>query len=114
MAKVVVHIFHADEPSLGAGSHVSERIRQVQRERGVDLEVYVFGPAEKALMDPAAREFNDQIDQLVAEGVQVKTCLNNAVGAHATEALAARGIQMELAREAFVRYALEGATVISF
>ncbi|MDE3113882.1 MAG: hypothetical protein KGK34_13150 [Chloroflexota bacterium] len=114
MAKVVIHIFHGDEPSLGTGSHVSERIRQVQRDRGIDIEVYVFGPAEKALLDPTAREFNKQIDELVAKGVQVKTCLNIAAAEHATETLAARGIQLELAREAFTRYALEGATVISF
>ncbi len=114
MAKVVIHLFHADASSLGDGSHVSERIRQVQRDRGVDLEVYVFGPAEKALLDAGAVEFNRQIDALIANGVQVKTCINIAVGEHATESLAARGIQLEFAREAFVRYALEGAAVISF
>ena len=36
--KVVVHIFHADDSSLGRGSHLSERIRQVKDERGVALE----------------------------------------------------------------------------
>ena len=51
--KVVIHIFHADDSSLGTGAHVSERIRQVKDERGVALEVYIFGPAEKVLGDPA-------------------------------------------------------------
>ena len=54
--KVVIHIFHADDRSLGNGAHVSERIRQVKDERGVALEVYVFGPAEEAMADPAREE----------------------------------------------------------
>jgi len=53
MKKVVIHIFHADNSSLGTGSHVTERIRQVKDQHGVELEVYVFGPAERALDDPA-------------------------------------------------------------
>jgi hypothetical protein len=114
MPKLVIHIFHGDESSLGTGSHVSERIRQVQHDRGIDIEVYLFGPAEKALLDPAAADFNRQIDELIARGVQVKACLNDAKDMGATEALAARGIQLEFAREAFIRYALEGATVVSF
>ncbi len=40
--KVVVHLFHADESSLGTGAHISERIRQVKDERGIALVVYVY------------------------------------------------------------------------
>lgn len=65
MPKIVIHIFHADESSLGTGSHLAERIRQVKDERGLDLEVYVFGPAEKALMNPGLPAFNAAIDGLV-------------------------------------------------
>ena len=37
MKKVVIHVFHDDTSSLGTGSHVSERIRQVKEEQGVEL-----------------------------------------------------------------------------
>jgi len=114
MGKLVFHIFHDDEASLGTGSHVAERVRQVKAERGIDIEVYVFGPAEKKLLDPKAADFNQTIDGLIAAGVQVKTCLNTAKGLGAADAFAERGIQLEFAREAFARYAAEGATVISF
>ncbi len=50
-SKVVIHIFHADDSSHGTGAHVSERIQQVKQERDVVLEVYLFGPHEKALGD---------------------------------------------------------------
>lgn len=114
MAKTVIHIFHADTDSLTSGSHVAERVRQVAAVRGVELEVYLFGPAEKALLDADQVAFNKQIDDLVTAGVQVKACLSVAVGAGAADALAQRGIQLEFAREAFARYALEHAAVISF
>lgn len=114
MPKTVIHIFHGDHESLTTGAHVAERIRQVATNRGVDLEVYLFGPAEQALLDPQAGEFNTQIDELVERGVQVKACLNLAGSLGAADLLAKRGIQLEFAREAFTRYAQQGAAVISF
>jgi len=60
MSKVVIHLFHDDAASLGTGSHVAERIRQVMAERGAQLEAYVFGPAEKALTSTDRAEFNHQ------------------------------------------------------
>jgi hypothetical protein len=47
--KGVIQIFHNDPDSLSTCSHVAERIRQVKTERGVALELYLFGPAERAL-----------------------------------------------------------------
>ena len=73
-SKVVIHIFHADDNSLGPGAHVSERIRQVKQERGVALEVYVFGPAEKALADPARSEFLETLVKLAQAGVPIHLC----------------------------------------
>ena len=72
--KVVIHIFHADDSSLGNGAHVSERIRQVKDERGVALEVYVFGPAEKALGDPARSEYRLSADETAQAGMPVHVC----------------------------------------
>lgn len=118
MAKVVIHLFHGDEDSLAAGSHVAERVRQVAGDQGVDLEVYCFGPAQGALSDsggdPTHTAYNHQIDELVAAGVPVGACLNAARAADTEAALSARGITLQYARDAFVRWALEGATVIGF
>ncbi|MPZ79061.1 MAG: hypothetical protein GEV28_01110 [Actinophytocola sp.] len=114
MPKTVIHIFHADQDSLTTGAHVAERVRQVAADRGVELEVYLFGPAEQALLDPAQGDFNIQIDALVEHGVPVRTCLNIAAANNAADKLAERGIQLEFARDAFARYGREAATVISF
>ena len=114
MAKVAVHIFHDDASALGSGPHVAERIRQVTAESGVAVEVYVFGPAEKALADPARGAFNATIDGLIAAGVPVGICIDIAEGLGQRAAFASRGLRLEYARDAFVRLAREGATVISF
>jgi hypothetical protein len=53
---LVIHIFHSDESSLNTSAHVAERIRQVMGEQGLSLEVFVFGPAEKALTMPEGAE----------------------------------------------------------
>jgi len=118
MAKTVIFLFHGDDDSLNAGSHVAERVRQVAGDQGVELEVFCFGPAQGALTDPDATpiraEYRDQIDALAAAGVPVGACLNAATAAGTVDELTARGITLQYARDAFVRFALEGAAVISF
>lgn len=118
MAKVVIHLFHGDPASLAAGSHVAERIRQVAAEQLLELEVFCFGPAQDALGvqpgDAAGTEYNRQIDELTAAGVPVGVCLNAAQAAGTELALQARGITLQYARDAFVRFAREGATVVTF
>ncbi|WP_298345029.1 hypothetical protein [Ferrimicrobium sp.] len=118
MVKVVIHLFHGDPDSLSAGSHVAERIRQVAGEQGAELEVYCFGPAQDALIaidgDPVKAAYNTQIDELIAAGVPVGACLNAAQAAGAEQTLSDRGINLQYARDAFVRFVLEGATVIGF
>jgi hypothetical protein len=113
-AKVVIHIFHDDPSSLNTGTHVAERIRQVKDENEVDLEVYVFGPAEKALTDKTNEAYSDAIQGLIRAGVPVHTCIDIANSIGTAEAFSATGLKLEYARDAFVRYAKEGATVISF
>ena len=114
MKKLVVHVFHADPDSLNTGSHVSERIRQVAADRSVQLEVFLFGPAEAALLDASFAEYNTTVDDLARTGVPVFTCLNTARDLGAEAMFAARGIQTAFARDKFVEYASDGATVISF
>ena len=112
--KVVIHIFHADDSSLGTGAHVSERIRQVKEERGVALEVYVFGPAEKALADPARNELRQTLKKLAEAGTPVHICRSIAEDMGKADEFTRMGFTLEYARDAFARYAVEGATVISF
>ena len=118
MPKTVIHLFHADDASLSAGSHVAERIRQVASERGLELEVYCFGPAQNALTDdsddPVRAEYKAQIDALVVAGVPVGACLNAANASGTAEELRGRGLTLQYARDAFARYGLEGAAVITF
>lgn len=112
--KVVIHIFHADDSSLGTGSHVAERIRQVMNEQGTGLEVYVFGPAEKALGDPSKSEFRSTLKQLMEAKIPVHTCRSIAEDMGKADEFAKQGFVLEYARDAFVRFASEGATVVSF
>jgi hypothetical protein len=118
LAKTVIHLFHGDDASLNAGSHVADRIRQVAAEQGLELEVFCFGPAQTALTAPSDEplrvEYKQQINALIASGVPVGACLNAANAAGTAEELTARGIRLQYARDAFVRYGLEGAAVISF
>ena len=114
MKKVVIHVFHDDTSSLGTGSHVSERIRQVKEEQGVELEVYVFGPAEKALADPAGSAYRETLVTLAKGGVPVHVCRSIAEDMGKAEEFTQAGFTLEYARDAFVRDALEGAIVISF
>jgi hypothetical protein len=117
MPKTVIHLFHDDDASLGSGSHVAERIRQVAGEQGLELEVYCFGPAQKALSDTESAvraEYNAQIDALVQAGVPVGACLNSATAVGTVDALTERGVKLQFARDAFARYGLEGAAVITF
>lgn len=118
MAKTVIFMFHDDNASLDAGSHVAERVCQVAGGQSVELEVFCFGPAQAALTedssDPVRVGYREQIDALIAAGVTVHACLNAANAAGTAEALTSRGLALEFARDAFVRYALEGAAVISF
>lgn len=115
MKKVVIHIFHDDKSSLGTGSHVSERIRQVKDQHGVELEVYVFGPAERALDDdPAHAEYRQTLMTLAKAGVPIHVCRDIAESMGKAQELTSLGFTLEYARDAFVRYAIEGATVVSF
>ena len=111
--KTVIHIVRADTDSLTGGVTVAQRISEVSSERGVTLEVFVFAGAQRALTDPRREDFNAGIDGLIAANVAVTACLNFALKLGAADQLATRGIQLEAAREAFIRYTLEGATVIT-
>lgn len=111
MAKIVPHLFHADAASMQTVPALAERIRGAS---SGEIEVYVFGPAERILADIENADFNAQIDALVRAGVRVTTCIGIAQQIGAEAAFRARNLALESAATAFPRFAAEGATVISF
>ncbi|NUS10665.1 MAG: hypothetical protein HOY69_04540 [Streptomyces sp.] len=118
MPKTVIHVFHDDDDSLAAGTRVAQRIHEVASERGCAVEVFCFGPAQRRLGGSGGTEgastFNRQIDELIAGGVAVGACVNAARADGTEDALARRGLHLRVARDEFVRFALEQATVITF
>lgn len=113
MKKLVIHIFHVHENAAITGAKLAERIRLVAGERGVALEVFIFGAAIAALSDPAQKEYRDALSALARAGVPVNVCRQTVENMGQADALRALGLRLEYARDAFIRFALEEATVIS-
>ena len=118
MKKTEVVIFNDNDAALNAGSHVALRMSQVNKEAGVELEVYLFGPGQAAYSSNAENgvkaDFIKNIDDLIAAGIKVSACKNTAEAKGTTEALKAKGVHLEFARDAYLRYGAEGAAVINF
>jgi len=118
MAKTAVLIFHDDDASLRVGVSVSERMRQAAPDAGVEIEVFVFGPAQAVLSgheDGETREaFREAVDELIERGVVVGACVNVARANDEEAHLAARGLRLDFARDVFLRWGHEGAAVLSF
>ena len=115
--KTVAHIFHDDEASLTIGSRLPARVSETAATNGISVEVFVFGPAQQHLSEARSevdRLFNSQIDALIASGVRVGACINAAREAGVESALVQRGVKLSVARDEFIRFTLENATVISF
>lgn len=118
MKKTVVIIFNDNDAALNAGSHVAVRMSQVNKEAGVELEMYLFGPGQAAYSSNAETgvkaDFIKSIDELVSAGIKVSACKNTAEAKGTTEALIAKGVHLEFARDAFLRFGAESAAVITF
>ena len=118
MKKTVVIIFNDNDAALSSGSHVALRISQVNKEVGVELEVYQFGPGQAAYSSNVETgvkaDYIKAIDELIAAGIKVSTCKNTAEAKGTTTTLEAKGVHLEYARDAFLRYGAEGAAVINF
>jgi hypothetical protein len=115
--KTVVHVFHDDDDSVVTGTRVAQRIHEVASQHDVELEVFCFGPAQRRIgrsADEADATFNRQLDELMASGVTVGACVNLARADGFEDELAARGFNLRVARDEFLRFTIEGATVISF
>lgn len=118
MPKTVVHVFHDDDDSLATGTRVAQRVHETAADHGCDVEVFCFGPAQRRLGGEPGTEavstFNRQIDELIARGVPVGACVNAARAEGTEEALLRRGLSLHVARDEFLRFTLEQATVITF
>lgn len=118
MPKTVVHVFHDDDDSLATGTRVAQRIQEIAPEQGVSVEVFCFGPAQRRLGGAGGSEavatFNRQIDELIAGGVRVGACVNAARAEGTEDQLTARGLELSVARDEFLRFTLEQATVVTF
>jgi hypothetical protein len=114
MSKLVLHLFNDNIAALSTVPALAERIHQSPAGQTQSLEVYIFGPAEGALVKPEFTEFNTQVDSLVKLGVRVTTCIGLAQKYGAESAFKSRGIALESAAVAFPRFADEGATVMGF
>ncbi len=113
MKKLVIHIFHVHENAAITGAKLAERIRQVAAERGIALEIFIFGAAIAALADPAQAEYRDVLAKLAKAGVPVSVCRLTVETMGQVDAVRALGLGLEYARDAFLRYTLEGATIVS-
>jgi hypothetical protein len=118
MPKTVIHVFHDDDDSLATGTRVAQRIHEIAAENGCVVEVFCFGPAQRRLGSrsgtQAVATFNRQIDELIAGGVVVGACVNAARADGTEDALTRRGLKLHVARDEFLRFTLEQATVITF
>lgn len=109
----VLHVVSADTDNLIGAVTVAGRMADVQQERGIRVEVFIFAAAQRALTDPRKAAFNEGVDALIARGIPVAACTNFARKLGAVDALIARGIALEPARDAFIRYTLAKATIIT-
>lgn len=92
---------------------VAGRIQEVSDKYSVVVELFIFASAQRALTDPRKQEFNAAVDDLVSRGIPVTACTNFARKLDAVDEFLARGIRLEPARDAFIRYTMEGSTVIT-
>ena len=113
MKKIVIHIFHTHEGSTDIGPKLAERIRLLAAERDVTLELFIFGPAIAALVDPAQSGFRDALAALAQQKVPILVCRQTVEMMGKGEMVAGLGFSLEYARDAFIRFAMDGATVIS-
>ncbi|MFC4242971.1 DsrE family protein [Gryllotalpicola reticulitermitis] len=115
--KTIAHLFHDDPDSLLIGSRLPARINEIAADNGIEVEVFVFGPAQRRLTQAeteADKVFNTRIDELVASGIRVGACINTARADGSEQTLTQRGLRLAVARDEFIRFTLENATVITF
>jgi hypothetical protein len=111
-------VFHDDDHSVATATRVAQRVQEIAPEHDCTVEVFCFSPAQRRLTSADGSDetatYNRQIDELIADGVVVDACINAARAEGTEDVLAARGLSLRVARDEFLRFTLEQATVINF
>lgn len=99
-----------------SGLHVVRRIHDAKKENGVEaVEVFLFTGGVRALEKGQDNsEIVDAIQDLRKAGITLEACSNQVKNWSLEDEFQKHGIDLEFARDAFSRYAVEGYTVISF
>ena len=99
-----------------SGLHVAKRIYDARKENNIErVEVFLFTGGVKALEKGKDNsEVLVAISELRESGIMVEACSNQVKNWNMEDVFSENGINLEFARDAFSRYAVEGFTVISF
>ena len=96
--------------------HVAKKIHDARKENGIDrVEVFLFTGGVRSLEKGQDNgEVLDAIKELRESGITLEACSNQVKNWNLEDVFSSNGIDLEFARDAFSRYAVEGYTVISF
>ena len=99
-----------------SGLHVAKRIHDVKEKNGIEkVEVFLFTGGVRALETGKDNsEIIEAITELRNAGIIIEACSNQVKNWNMEEIFTQNGINLEFARDAFSRYAVDGYTVISF
>ena len=96
--------------------HVAKRIHEARKENGLEsVEIFLFTGGVRALEKGQDNsEVIDAMNELREAGITLEACSNKVKNWGLEDVFQKQGIDLEFARDAFSRYAVEGYTVISF
>lgn len=99
-----------------SGLHVAKTIYDAREENNIDrVEVFLFTGGVRAMESGKDNsEVLDAIKELREAGITLEACSNQVKNWNMEDIFSKNGINLEFARDAFSRYAVEGYTVISF
>ena len=99
-----------------SGLHVAKRIHDAGAENGIDrVEVFLFTGSVRSLENGQDNgEMLEAIRELRESGIMIGACSNQVKNWNLEDVFSRNEINLEFARDAFSRYAVEGYTVISF
>ncbi|MGP6239923.1 DsrE family protein [Cuniculiplasma sp. SKW4] len=99
-----------------SGIHVAKRIYDARKENNIQsVEVFLFTGGVRSMANlESNREFISAIRELVDAGIVIGACSNQAEAYKLKDQLNESKVNLEFARDAFSRYAVEGYTVLTF
>lgn len=113
---IVINSGIEQRAKIMSGLHVAKRIHDAKEDNHIEkVEVFLFTGGVRALeagIDNS--EIVDAISELRKAGIIVEACSNQVKNWNMEEIFIRNDINLEFARDAFSRYAVDGYTVISF